>query len=172
MPLHFLTLRLASLSLFLQKRKGWHRRIKLRKGHQAQPISACELFPPCSSHIHVHPWVGQVPSSCPRFAYRETQARGPGWLAEGVQAVRTKPSTTAPRCACTLAFILFVPPLMAPSVEEESAPQSRERAEAIASWRCDCGGGPGRAFGPSFSQKSHVDSANIPLWGSLQRSIT
>lgn len=76
--LHFLALRLATLSLFLQKRRGWPRRIKLRKGHQAQPISACELFPPCSSHIHVHPWVGQVPSSCPRFAYRETEARGPG----------------------------------------------------------------------------------------------
>lgn len=86
--------------------------------------------------------------------------------------MRTKPSATAPKCVCTLACILFMPPLMAPSMEEESAPQSWERAEAFASWRCDCGGGPGRAFGPSFSQKKHVDSANIPAWGSLQRSIT
>ena len=76
--LHFLTSRLGSVSLFLQKRKGWRRRIKLQEGHQAKPMSACELFPSGSSLVHVHPWVGQAPSSCPRFAYKETKAGGPG----------------------------------------------------------------------------------------------
>lgn len=48
--LHFLTSRLGSLSLFLQKRKGWRRRIKLQEGHQAKPMSAFWFFArSCSS---------------------------------------------------------------------------------------------------------------------------
>lgn len=57
------------------RRKWGMEKLHYGRATKSNPVSASNFFPLCCS-FYGHPWVRQMPSSCPRFTDKETETWG------------------------------------------------------------------------------------------------